>query len=126
MTSTQKKNLFDEMNVSLVHVGINFNSANESSAAADFLCNLLGKSKREIPGKSYFVGEQLELMNDRSRGTCGHICYATDDIKRTLEVLDEEGIAIDWENASYFANGKPRLVYLKNEYYGFAIHFIQR
>lgn len=126
MTFEEKKKLFEELHVSVIHAGINFDSRDEACEAADRFSALLGQDKREVPGMSFFVGSGLELLNSRFRGRLGHVAYATDDLEKTLKVLEEEGYHVDWETARKNPDGSYRLVYLLDDFYGFRVHFNQR
>lgn len=126
MTYSEKKALFEALHVSIAHVGISFDSGKEASEAANLLSALLGKDKKEIPGVSFFVASDIELTNSRVRGKVGHIGFDTDDLIRTLRALEEEGIKPDYQTARLDKDGSLKTVYLKENYFGFGIHFSQR
>lgn len=105
------------------HVGINCTSNDEASALGDTL-SMLSLPKEEQP-LSYFSGSLFELMKQPGRGTHGHIALGVNHLQRAVEYLKLRGVCFDEESCQYKENGELRLIYLKGEFGGFAIHLLE-
>ncbi len=126
MSETERTKMYEELNLRLIHVGINFDNDAQASEAADLFCKMLNLNKKPVPGMSYFAGDCVELMNNRNRGSKGHIGFATNDLDKTEALMEEMGFKVDKDSYFFLPNGKKVLVYLEDEYYGFAVHFTER
>ena len=126
MTNTEKNELYKELDLALIHIGINFENDKQASQAADLFCKMLNLKKKPVPGSSYFAGSCVEMMNNNKRGSKGHIAFATNDLKKTEELMEANGFEIDRESYFKLPNGRKILVYLREEVFGFAIHFTER
>ena len=109
----------------LRHVGINCADEKESSCVADQFENLFGFTK-EDRGGAYFAGEFIEVMKKPFYGEKGHIAIATHYPERAAYHLEKAGVEINWDSAGYQPDGSLRVVYLKNEVGGFAVHILQK
>lgn len=108
----------------LAHVGINCENASEAEKTADAFDRLFGFTK-EIRPNSVFAGTEVEVMKSMGRGAKGHIGISTNSVPRAKNYLEMMGYAFDEESAKY--NGtKLRLIYLKDEIGGFAVHLTQK
>ncbi|MBR2865741.1 MAG: bifunctional 4-hydroxy-2-oxoglutarate aldolase/2-dehydro-3-deoxy-phosphogluconate aldolase [Elusimicrobiaceae bacterium] len=109
----------------LRHVGINCADEKESCGVADQFENLFGFTK-EDRGGAYFAGEFIEVMKKPFYGEKGHIAIATHYPERAAYHLEKAGVEINWDSAGYQPDGSLRVVYLKNEVGGFAVHILQK
>ena len=108
----------------LAHIGINCQNASEAEKTADAFDRLFGFTK-EIRPNSVFAGTEVEVMKSMGRGAKGHIGISTNSVPRAKNYLEMMGYAFDEESAKY--NGtKLRLIYLKDEIGGFAVHLTQK
>ena len=108
----------------LAHVGINCENASEAEKTADAFDRLFGFTK-EIRPNSVFAGTEVEVMKSMGRGAKGHIGISTNSVIRAKNYLEMMGYAFDEDSAKY--NGtKLRLIYLKDEISGFAVHLTQK
>ena len=107
------------------HVGLNTQNQEEARKTADLLLDLFGFEKSETPA-SYFSSSKIEIMKMKGKGTLGHIAIGTTDIEEAKKYLASKGVELDESSATYFEDGKLKLIYLKNEIAGFAFHLIQQ
>lgn len=109
----------------IMHVGINTNNAEEARKAAERIGGLFGFPLRETK-LSFFVNEQIEVMDSNAHGKNGHIAVGTADVQAAKEYLESKGAEFDESTESRDANGKLILIYMKNEIAGFAFHLVQK
>lgn len=109
----------------LRHVGINCTDERQSSEVADAFEHLFGFTK-EDRGGAYFAADFIEVMKKPFYGAHGHIAVATNSAKRAAYHLEKAGVELNWDSAGYNSDGSLRVVYLKNEIGGFAVHILQK
>lgn len=109
----------------LAHVGINCENDEEAKASAKLLCTLFGLEYKE-GNKSTFAGSDFELMHKPYLGKNGHIAIATNFPDRAKAYLEKQGIKFNKETAGYDAKGNLKVIYLKDEICGFAIHLVKK
>ena len=105
------------------HLGVNARSKEEAEKFLLFCENILNfKDKFEKP-LSYFIADRkMELMKNDGRGTFGHIAIYTPDMDAGIKYLESMGYEMDYDDIRLDENGKIRLIYIKEEMNGFAIH----
>lgn len=108
----------------LAHVGINCENAEEAEKTADAFDGLFGFAK-EIRPRSVFAGTEIEALKFMGRGAKGHIGISTNSVSRAKNYLEMMGCAFDEESAQYAGN-KLKLIYMKDEIGGFAVHLTQK
>lgn len=103
------------------HIGIN--SANETVAkkTAELFSKIFGFPIVEIP-ISYFCGKGVEVMKYDGEGRLGHIAVATNDMDRAIAYMKRNGIALDEDSITRDEAGRIKLIYLKEDFGGFAVH----
>lgn len=109
----------------LRHVGINCADEKESCEVAGAFEKLFGFAK-EDRGGAYFAADFIEVMKKPFYGQKGHIAIATNCAARAAYHLQKAGVELNWESAGYHPDGSLRVVYLKNEIGGFAVHILQK
>ncbi|MBO5287010.1 MAG: bifunctional 4-hydroxy-2-oxoglutarate aldolase/2-dehydro-3-deoxy-phosphogluconate aldolase [Clostridia bacterium] len=109
----------------LVHVGINCENDEKAKNGARLICSLFGLDYKE-GNSSTFAGTEFEFMHSKYLGTNGHIAIATNFPDRARAYLARQGIEFNEETAKYDQNGKLKIVYLKDEICGFAIHLVKK
>ncbi len=109
----------------LRHVGLNCADEKEASATADTFEKIFGFPKTDRGG-AFFAGDLVEVMKKPFYGTHGHIAIATNSVKRAAYHLEKRGVVFNWDSAGYNADGTLRVVYLKDEVGGFALHLLQK
>ncbi len=108
----------------LAHIGINHADEEAAVRTAEAFGRIL-----KIPvvqkNSSIFSGTWIESMKQMYIGEKGHIGIHTHSILRTMNYLQELGIAFREEGRKYDKSGNLSCVYMKEEIAGFGIHFIQ-
>jgi len=64
-------------------------------------------------------------MKEPGRGAHGHLGIRTWDIERALYHLSRLGLESDYTSARYDEHGRLKLIYLKGEVAGFALHLVR-
>lgn len=109
----------------VMHVGFNQKSAAEAKQSAEMLRTLFGFGPMETP-VSIFSTDRIEIMKQRGAGTLGHVAIGTNDAAGAKKYLESRGFEFDDSSATYFPDGRLKLVYLKQEIAGFAFHLLQK
>lgn len=117
-----------EMIFKFSHIGINGSSSKEVENLLSFCQGILGFQDISENPLSFFVADQkIELMKEGGIGTLGHLAFYTPDIYAAIEYVEEKGFELDYSTARYEEDGKTiRLIYIKQEINGFAIHLTTR
>ncbi|MBR0129824.1 MAG: hypothetical protein IJM08_00805 [Firmicutes bacterium] len=113
------------VNFRLAHVGINCDNEEEAKKIADLLCLVFNLDIRETP-KAFFAGDYYEVMKDIGAGRFGHIAMEVDDIHEAIKELESKGFKCDIDGGMRRADGSLRLVYIKEDFAGFAIHITEK
>lgn len=110
------------------HVGVNGETKEEAFRFLKFCQDVLHfDDAREVKPSYFIADEKMELMKEGGEGTHGHIGFFTNDLMGALHYLEELGYEADWEHARLQPDGKTiRMVYLKDEFNGFKIHFAEK
>ena len=109
----------------LRHVGINNPDVQTSEAVAGRFDHLFHFPKTD-KGGAFFAGIFIESMKKPFYGTHGHIAVATNCADRAAYYLEQRGAVFNWASAGYEEDGSLRVVYLKDEIGGFAVHILQK
>lgn len=120
----EKKITFEECGFEFAHLGMNFENKEEALKAASFF-ELFGM-KNNMGKNSTFMNKDIEIMFHQGRGKYGHIAFRTADINKAMEYFKQLGYEADPESFMYFPEGGLKLVYLKGEVGGFAVHLVQK
>lgn len=105
----------------LKHIGINANGIEDVKRMEQFFKNAFHLEIKEGSASDY-AGPSIEIMKRASRGCAGHIAMGTDDCERAVVDLKSRGFEVDMSTAKYLPDGTLKVVYLKDELNGFAIH----
>lgn len=107
------------------HFGLNLSAEEDAGIEARRFSSLFGLPI--VDGRdSIYAGPLIELMKGKGRGTHGHIGIATDDLQGALAYLEGLGYARDPASGKYDEDGRLVVMYLKQEFAGFAVHLLQR
>lgn len=109
----------------LLHVGINCDNAEIASKEANRLQKLLGWPAKE-GNSSIFVGPAFEIMKTNYLGRHGHIAIAVNSVDRVYAYLSRLGYKFREDTAKRDNKGKLNLIYLEEEFNGFAIHLVNK
>ncbi len=125
ITALTKSAVMKMLGFKLVHVGINCESKEEATKNARLLCTLFGLEYKE-GNKSTFCGADFELMHTPYYGKNGHIAIATNFPDRARAYFEKQGIEFIEESAGYDDKGNLKVIYMKDEICGFAIHLVKK
>ena len=125
ITRLTKNAVMKMLGFKLAHVGINCENKDEATKAAKLLCTLFGLEYKE-GNSSTFAGGDFELMHAPYLGKNGHIAISTNFAQRAKAYLAKQGIEFNEETAKYDQKGNLKVIYLKDEICGFAIHIVEK
>ncbi len=124
MATLGEGNPVELFNMHVAHVGINAENPEEAREFADQFAALLGLPVRETP-ISFFSDTLVETMKQNGRGAHGHIGLAVNDTAAAEEWLRARGVDFIEESRVLADDGSTFLIYLKQQFGGFAIHLSQ-
>ena len=113
-----------DLDFSLMHVGINTNSPEASLALAEQFSKAFGFAVR-TGSSSCFAGGGIEIMKSRYLGQNGHIAIGTIDVTKAIEALEAQGFHMNHESYKY-NNGELIAAYLQEDFGGFAVHLLKK
>ena len=125
ITALTKSAVMKMLGFKLAHIGINCENKEEATRSAKLICTLFGLEYKE-GNKSTFCGAEYELMHTPYYGKNGHIAIATNFPDRARAYLENQGVEFIEETAGYDDKGNLKIVYLKDEIAGFAIHLVKK
>ena len=125
ITALTRSAVMKMLGFKLVHVGFNCENKEEATRNAKLLCTLFGLEYKE-GNKSTFCGADFELMHTPYYGKNGHIAIATNFPDRAKAYLEKQGVAFIEESAGYDDKGNLKVIDLKDEICGFAIHLVKK
>lgn len=125
ITARTQQALQHMLGFELRHIGINHPNEKAAEKTADTFDYLFGFTKTD-KGGAYFAGPYVEAMKKMFYGTQGHIAIATNNADRAAWYLAQKGVEFNWKSADYNADGTLRVVYLRDEVGGFAVHILQK
>ncbi|NLG25248.1 MAG: bifunctional 4-hydroxy-2-oxoglutarate aldolase/2-dehydro-3-deoxy-phosphogluconate aldolase [Clostridiales bacterium] len=108
----------------LIHVGLNAGTAEEALSVARAFSALFGWPVKD-GNSSAFAGTQVEVMKAGGRGKYGHLAVGCNSVARGRAYLEGLGFAFAPETEKV-VNGRPTIIYLRDEVAGFAVHLLQR
>ncbi len=113
------------MGFHLVHVGINFDTAEEASATGKDLAQLLGLAY--LPGNSAdFVADIVECRKVKAFGGPGHLAVGTYNVLRARNYLASHGAVFRDSEAGRDKNtGEIISLYLDMTFGGFGVHLLK-
>ncbi len=109
----------------LDHVCINGGDETGARAIAGTIAALFELPVTDKPTSTY-AGTGVEVAKAPGPGTHGHIGFAVEDILAAAAWLEAKGVALDHDRRKFTPDGRLRLIYLKEEVGGFALHLIQK
>ncbi|WP_366925628.1 VOC family protein [uncultured Ruminococcus sp.] len=109
----------------LAHIGINCDSESEALDVTSKFDKLFGWEQKN-GNSSVFAGGAVECMKAPFKGAKGHIAVRTNSVRRAVYQLAHQGIEADMSTAKYDADGRMTVVYLKEDFGGFAVHLVEK
>ncbi len=113
------------LGLEFTHMGINAGSEEEASKCAKLFELMFGMPLRQT-SKSIFAGDAFEFMCQAAPGTHGHIGICTHFVDRAIAYFKRLGFEFDESSVKYDEKGKPKFIYFKDEFCGFAVHLVQK
>jgi 2-dehydro-3-deoxyphosphogluconate aldolase/(4S)-4-hydroxy-2-oxoglutarate aldolase len=110
---------------SFTHLGINVENEVEAKKASAGFGALFGFLQRETSG-SIFASEEIEVMKAIGNGSKGHIAIAVNSVVKAKYHLESQGVSFNEKSVRIDEKGILKLVYLRDEIAGFAVHLVQR
>lgn len=107
------------------HIGINETDESAADKTAEQFSTLFGFDKK-IGNSSIFAGKGIEVMKTPYLGRNGHIAIATNNVDRAFYHLSRKGCEFNMDTAAYDEDGHLKVVYLKDEFGGFAVHLVNK
>ncbi|HAN44014.1 MAG TPA: 2-dehydro-3-deoxyphosphogluconate aldolase [Ruminococcaceae bacterium] len=109
----------------ITHVGINAENADKAMAIANLFSAAFNFPIKD-GNSSVFAGSLIEVMKKPFLGANGHIAISTNHVGRAVAHLKQKGVKFNEETAKYDAKGKLTVIYLAEEFGGFAVHLVQK
>lgn len=119
------ENQAEKFNFRVVHIGVNCGDEEKTKQTADLFTKMFGFPQADTP-ISIFSSDGIELMKSAGRGKNGHIAVGTSDILGAKKYLETLGFEFDESSAALDKDGDLRLIYIKGDFMGFAVHLINR
>ena len=121
ITRLTREAVFTSLGFRFDHIGINSENEAAAKAAADLMTKAFGFAQEDAP-VSIWSTPLIETMKYNGRGTLGHFAIKTNSIPRAIAYLESAGVELDYDSRLYDDKGKVRLIYIKDEILGFAVH----
>lgn len=109
----------------LAHIGVNCENAEDAKKNALLIEKMFGMTAKE-GNSSIFTDGQFEFMKSKYLGEKGHIAIATNFIDRAVAYFKRQGFKFNEESASYNEKGGLKAIYFADDFFGFALHLVQR
>ena len=109
----------------LAHIGVNCENEDAAKKAAALMQTMFGMTAKE-GNSSVFAGTDFEFMKTPYLGKNGHIAIATNFIDRAVAYFKRNGFKFNEESAKYNEKGGLVAIYFEDDFFGFAIHLVQK
>ena len=117
------KDIVKELDIRILHVGINASGGDDAKRLADELSSKLGFVSRDA-GLSIFSSGLIEIMKEDGPGEKGHIAFGCNNLEKAIELVSSLGVHVDESlTRKYDPIGELRVAYLDTQIGGFAFHF---
>jgi 2-dehydro-3-deoxyphosphogluconate aldolase/(4S)-4-hydroxy-2-oxoglutarate aldolase len=113
------------LDFAVIHVGINCADEKEADSVAK-LFGLAFGFEYKGGNASIFAGKGVEIMKAPGLGAKGHIAIAVNSTERAIAYLESRGWKFRQETAKTDAKGRRIVIYLEENFGGFAVHLVQR
>lgn len=107
----------------LAHVGINCKDERDAESCTDVFATLFSLPKDERTSSALF-DTGFEILKSAGRGKNGHIAIYTSSVERAVYHLEGRGVRFDYDTVGYTPSGAMKVIYLKDEVGGFAVHLL--
>jgi 2-dehydro-3-deoxyphosphogluconate aldolase/(4S)-4-hydroxy-2-oxoglutarate aldolase len=125
ITTLCKEAVYSMLGFTFAHMAINTLNPETAQEIAAVFQKLFCFTVKD-GNTSLFAGDCIEINKSEGLGKYGHIGVYTNSVAKAAAFFERQGITLDWNSAKKDANGKPTVVFLKEEIAGFAVHIVQR
>ena len=125
ITALTRNAVMKMLGFKLVHIGINCENQDEALRGAQIISGLFGLDYK-VGNSSTFAGTDFEFTHKPFYGKNGHLAIATNFPDRARAYLESQGVEFIEESAVYDDKGALKVIYLKDEICGFAIHLVKK
>lgn len=125
ITEDVKLAMTEMLGFKLAHIGVNCDNADEAKKAAFLVEKMFGMKVKE-GNSSVFADTAFEFMKAPYLGKNGHIAISTNFIDRAVAYFERNGFKFNQESAKYNEKGGLNAIYFEDEFFGFAIHLVQK
>jgi 2-dehydro-3-deoxyphosphogluconate aldolase/(4S)-4-hydroxy-2-oxoglutarate aldolase len=110
------------LGLTLAHVGVNAKPPLDFDGIAGLFARITRMPLIKTNESVTFIGSAIEIAKEPSHGAFGHIALATPSVERARYYMGLAGLKFDDGSTVRDDEGRQRLVYLKDEVAGFAVH----
>jgi 2-dehydro-3-deoxyphosphogluconate aldolase/(4S)-4-hydroxy-2-oxoglutarate aldolase len=125
ITALTKEAVTSMLGFEVAHIGINNTNEAEAQEHAAAFSSMFGFEKKNGTS-SVFASNRIELLKTAAKGTHGHIAIRTNYIDRAIYYLEKQGISLDYTSVKKDAMGRLTVIYMQDEFGGFAVHLLQK
>ncbi len=126
LITTDVRNVMSAMlGFKLAHIGVNCDDQQAALKAAALMQTMFGMSVKE-GNSSVFAGTDFEFMKSPYLGKNGHIAIQTNFIGRAVDYFKRNGFKFNEASAKYNDKGALAAIYFEDDFFGFAIHLVQK
>ena len=126
ITKLTEQSIKTMLGLQIGHIAINHDNEAEAKKTAQMLVMLMGTKIEKESKNGIMVGSEFEVLKSNGRGKNGHIAILANNVERAIYHLSAKGIKFDEESAIYKADGNRKVIYLAEEFGGFAIHLLEK
>jgi len=124
ITRVSREAVMMMLGFSIEHIGINCKDEDAAVTAKDLFENFF-PGRTEDLGKAFMLPGAIEVMKEPGRGRDGHIAIATNSLPRAMAFLERHGMQFD-ESSAKIKDGVMKIIFLKDDIGGFAVHLFQK
>lgn len=124
ITADAETALLEEIGFEPYHVGLNSKDRDEALVFASRLSSLFRMPMIETH-RSFLIGDLAEVMMLPYYGAHGHMGVRTRNLRLAMGYLKRKGVEFNMATYEENEDGIPKIVYLKEEIGGFAVHLTQ-
>ncbi|GHV92890.1 hypothetical protein AGMMS50268_33930 [Spirochaetia bacterium] len=126
ITALAREAVFNIFGFSVIHFGLNAQSAEAAQKAAALFNTFFGFPLKD-GNTSVFAGDYIEIMKlPTAPGAHGHIGIGTNSIIRAQAYLEGLGVTFDPSSVKTTPDGQKAVIFAREEILGFSWHLIQR
>lgn len=126
ITKLTEQSIKTMLGLQIGHIAINHDNEAEAKKTAQMLVMLMGTKIEKESKNGIMVGSEFEVLKSNGRGKNGHIAILANNVERAIYHLSAKGIKFDEDSAIYKADGNRKVIYLAEEFGGFAIHLLEK